>query len=1010
MKPAIKLSLLLFLLLNFLNTHAQLKAVPTKKPRDFTQALELVLKKPVQKTPAPVLTAGTNTNQEYFNRSTTFIPIGQSGNAYGFYDNPRTYLWVDPNLNSVAFTHRMTGGTEVEGNSRVAYDLSTDGGTTWTTNIKVYTPLGPGPQYPQAAARYPQGGILNPTGNTNPANAHYTYFCCTLDNSNGNWGGYAYGSNPLTTTNPATPSQNNLTSSGNYYRHIPDAFTITQQGKAWYIDGNYSGASYAYTGQLTLGEGEIVNGAISYTENLVSFLAASDEINDHKIAFGPDGQTGYILIMSDSDSDPQPYTGYHPVLLKTTDGGTTWSNPIHVQLGGVNGIHSIKYYWSDAVIENLDFYSSGFDRNEVWYNMGFSADIIVDKNNNPHITGIISIATDHGWYPNEGTMATWHVFSNDAGTSWDATALYDNIHLEGDIGGLSQRNRPYAASTFDGDYIFFSWIDTDLAGADDNSSPNIFVVGYDLDANVYTTVQNVTGNSAFQYAAYYGSMSQYVFTELNGGTLTCTIPFVITEYTIPGDPTQEMNFHYINGFTIDFSNYTQLPEADFSSNMTSPTITDTVNFTDLSTNDPHTWLWSFNPNTISYMDGTSAVTQNPKVKFNTLGAYTVTLIATNDFGSDTMMKTDYINVIEPLLPPETDFSADLVEPSIEDTVSFTDLSTHDPYSWAWTFDPNTVSYMDGTSAVSQHPKVIFDVVGTYTVSLIATNDYGSDTEIKTDYINASDPLAPPDTDFSADLTDPSIADTVIFTDISTNDPNAWFWSFNPNTIAFMDGSSAISQHPKVKFNVVGLYTVSLIASNDYGSDTMVKTDYINAGEILAPPVARFLADVVNIEKEEVVCFTDMSTNDPYSWLWSFNPNTISYAEGSSAVVQHPIVKFNAVGVYTVTLIATNDYGSDTKVKIDYITVNQAVSTTEKTEEELLIYPIPTSNHLNIKLGSTWTEQETYYQIMTMKGKVVMKGSFQSALLVVPTEKLSKGIHLLLLSDGKQNEIRKFIKR
>ena len=481
--------------------------------------------------------------------TTTYVPIGQSGNAYGLYSNPRTYLWADPNLNSVVFTHRMTGGTEIEGNSRIAYDVSTDGGSTWATNVNVYTPVGPGPQYPDAAGRYPQGGILNPEGNTDPSSAYYTYFCPTLDNTNSTWGGYGYGSNVLTETDPSNPSQVNLTTGGDFWRLIPDAFTVATNGVAWYVDGNYEGPDYVYTGQLTLGKGEMVDGEILYEESLIDFLDPATEINDHKIAFGPDGQTGYILIMT-SANDIIPYTSYHPVLLKTTDGGDTWGDPIHVQLGGVDGIESLKYYWSDEILESIDIYGPGFNRDEVYYNLGFSADIIVDSRGNPHVTGIIAIGSPDGWYPGEGTMATWHVFSDDGGTTWDGTALYDNIFLDGTVGDLEQYNRPYAASTIDGHYLFFGWIDTDLDGAEGNTNPNIFVVGYDIEDHFYTEVDNVTALSLYWFSAFYGSMSQYVFAEENGNMWDCEIPFIFTEYTVPGDPASEMNFYYIDGYTM----------------------------------------------------------------------------------------------------------------------------------------------------------------------------------------------------------------------------------------------------------------------------------------------------------------------------------------------------------------------------------------------------------------------------------------------------------------------------
>ncbi len=521
----------------------------------------------------PTKTSSTNVSvsqetQEYEvnGRIATYIPLGSSGNAYGLYSNSRTYLWADPVLNSIVFTHRMTGGTDVNGNSRLAYDLSTDGGSTWNNDNIVYQPTEPGPQYPYAAGRYPQGVIVNPVGNTDPDDAWFSYLAAAIINTNGIWGAYAYGVNPLTQINPTTPTQHILESGDGIYRLIPDAMTATQDAVTWYVEPNtdYTSGSSEYQGNLIVGRGEIIDDDIVYEEELVDFLDPTDSFNDSKMAFAPDGQTGYMCFMSDVVSDPVPYTSYHPVLLKTTDGGESWSDPIHVQFGGEDGIESIKYYWPDEIIESIDFYGPGFDRDDVYYNMGFSVDIIVDGDGNPHITGIIALATDEGWYPGEGTMATWHVYSDDGGDTWDATALYDNIFFDGDIGGLGMWNRPYAMSTYDGQCLFFSWIDTDLDGAEGNTNPNIFVVGYDTESNFYSEVDNVTELSLYWFSAFYGTGSQYVLAEGGKWGRECEIPFVFTEYTVPGDPASEMNFIYIDGYTIycGYIGYEEDPEIE----------------------------------------------------------------------------------------------------------------------------------------------------------------------------------------------------------------------------------------------------------------------------------------------------------------------------------------------------------------------------------------------------------------------------------------------------------------
>ena len=233
----------------------------------------------------------------------TYIPLGQSQNVWSVVGNARTCLWANPVINSVVFTHRMPGEWYGD-NNKLAYDVSVNGGATFMDNVFVYDCLDP-PSYWFGPARYPQGGIINPIGNENPDSAYYSYFTAVASGDNGVWGGYAYGSNLLTDTAPSSPTQVNLESQGEYQRFIPSAFTITQPAVAWYVDGSFlyndtTNYEYDYTGQLILGKGEIVDGEVEYEESLLDFIAPNDIINDVKIAFAPDGLTGYICILSNT--------------------------------------------------------------------------------------------------------------------------------------------------------------------------------------------------------------------------------------------------------------------------------------------------------------------------------------------------------------------------------------------------------------------------------------------------------------------------------------------------------------------------------------------------------------------------------------------------------------------------------------------------------------------------------------------------------------------------------------
>ena len=66
----------------------------------------------------------------------------------------------------------------------------------------------------------------------------------------------------------------------------------------------------------------------------------------------------------------------------------------------------------------------------------------------------------------------------------------------------------------------------------------------------------------------------------------------------------------------------------------------------------------------------------------------------------------------------------------------TDRTTACPTTWEWTFDPGTVTFVNGTDATSQHPEVTFDVPGAYSVTLKATNANGESTGTKEDYLFA----------------------------------------------------------------------------------------------------------------------------------------------------------------------------------------------------------------------------------------------------------------------------------
>jgi PKD repeat protein len=150
----------------------------------------------------------------------------------------------------------------------------------------------------------------------------------------------------------------------------------------------------------------------------------------------------------------------------------------------------------------------------------------------------------------------------------------------------------------------------------------------------------------------------------------------------------------------------------------------TVDFTDLTSGTPTSWSWTFTGGT----PGTETTQHPAGIQYNTAGVYTVSLTASDGTNTDTETKTAYITVGDP--PPVANFTANVTTIPVGGSVDFTDLSTGNPTSWAWSFTGGSP-----TTSTQQNPAgIIYNTAGVYSVSLTASNLNGSDVETKYNYI------------------------------------------------------------------------------------------------------------------------------------------------------------------------------------------------------------------------------------------------------------------------------------
>ena len=217
--------------------------------------------------------------------------------------------------------------------------------------------------------------------------------------------------------------------------------------------------------------------------------------------------------------------------------------------------------------------------------------------------------------------------------------------------------------------------------------------------------------------------------------------------------------------------------------------------------------------------------------------------------------------------------------------------TSSPYSYSW----------ETTNAS----------LGNHTIKAVATDDSGNTkvSEVSITLSQNGSSNDPPVAAFIANSTSIDVGQSVQFTSQSTNNPTSYAWDFG-------DGSTSTQQNPTHIYNSEGNYDVLLTVVNNAGSDTESKYGYITV--IPEAVIADFISYNTSVDHGATVQFTDNSINNPTSWLWDFG-------DGNTSTEQNPSHQFYYTGgdiagtsYYDITLTVSNQYGNDTKTRVNYI--------------------------------------------------------------------------------------------
>lgn len=321
-------------------------------------------------------------------------------------------------------------------------------------------------------------------------------------------------------------------------------------------------------------------------------------------------------------------------------------------------------------------------------------------------------------------------------------------------------------------------------------------------------------------------------------------------------------------------------------------------------------------------------------------------------------------------------------------VSFSDLTSGSPTSWTWTIAPGTVgtawSYTGGTSATSQNPQVIFNTVGQYTITLVAANSQGSDSEIKTNYITvaaASGPCAASSTAGCTTTSENTYISTVQLNTLNNTSTCSGYTSFSSLSTTLTKGNqyTATIIPSTTTANAQGAYTGDEFAIwIDYNNDN----DFLDVGEQVAYViVATGWSNVFNFTVP-----TSATTGSVKMRVRS------SYQPNDGTIAPCGVTTYGEVEDYSVVIQSSG-------VGIEDL---NALNTVQ-------LFPNPVSEELIVDLSAVAGEEVTI-ELFDLFGKLIATSSNQNGSSVtIAMNGFANGMYQVKLSSGEAQITKRIIK-
>ena len=393
-------------------------------------------------------------------------------------------------------------------------------------------------------------------------------------------------------------------------------------------------------------------------------------------------------------------------------------------------------------------------------------------------------------------------------------------------------------------------------------------------------------------------------------------------------------FNETEDYQITIAAPTAIPVAQFSVNNSNILVGSSVNYRDESTNTATSWQWSFPGGT----PATSAVKNPTNILYSTPGCYSATLIATNSFGSDTISYNCFVNV-------QSSGQYCIPNPTYGTYAgNYIDIATLGAIS---TVGSGTI----GGPSYSYNTSMTTELFAGESYSIAVNQGAGNANTIAAwiDYNNDGD-----------------------FNDANEKLDEAYngyvYLGFAiPNNV-----TAGIKRlRIRVGRNNSLTYIINMDACTDYDFG---ETEDYNV-TIKNFPIVDFTSNVTSILPGSQVNFTDLTNDTVTSWLWTFPGGT-----PATSTLQNPSsIVYNSIGVYNVTLLTQNIYGSFDTTKVGYIEVTNTPNQ----------YCIPTSTNTattndfinSVSLGSIsnlntgYTAGQTYQSYISQSTNLLTGSSY-----------------------------------